>query len=222
MDQTKVANFWRTVVDKGHALDALLAVAPSAFNALEAFELTCEIEEMMRRAVSDIDPLLSADLEQGYGNGDRVLMIVITCNLNPAGIEAVQQLVATAPALPPCFQVCAFRPPVSRERMCQRGFLSVHGTDIQVEQVRFMALPSRAAPGTFDIACIVPPSSQTEMDPDKVPGAFAAYTVLSLGIGELRFMTRIKGLKVAVMEAAPEEAVAAWDLLEIIDHAPMQ
>jgi hypothetical protein len=46
--------------------------------------------------------------------------------------------------------------------------------------------------------------------------------VLIMGIGELRFMTRIKGLKVAVMEAAPEEAVAVWDLLEIIDHAPMQ
>jgi hypothetical protein len=222
MDQTKVERFWQAVVDRGNTLRALLNVSSSDFKAIEAFALTCEIEEMVRSAVSDIDPLLSADLEQRYGNGDMALLIVITCNGNSAGIEAVQQLVATAPALPPCFQVCAFRPPVPKERLCQRRFLGVYGTDIPVEQVRFMVLPSNATPGIFDIACFVPPSSKTEMDPDKVPGASVAYMVLIMGIGELRFMTRIKGLKVAVMEAAPEEAVAVWDLLEIIDHAPMQ
>ena len=222
MDQPKVEKFWQAVVDQGTVLDELLAASPGVFKAQEAFERICEIEETMRSAVHDIDPLLSADLDHGYSNDAKVLMIIVTCNDNPAGIEAVQQLVAAAPAVPPCFKVCAFRPAIPKERMCERGFLSVQGTQLHAEEVRFMALPAHAMPGTFDIACFVPPSSQTEMDPDKVPGAFAAYTVLSMGIGELRFMTRIKRLKVAVTEQVPDEAAFAWDLLDTIDQAPTQ
>jgi hypothetical protein len=89
MDQAKVEKFWQAMLDQGHALDALLAVSPSVFRAHEAFELICETEEIMRSAIHDIDPLLSADLELGNSNGDRVLMISITCHDNPAGIEAV-------------------------------------------------------------------------------------------------------------------------------------
>lgn len=222
MDQIKVQRFWQAVADSGNTLCTLLDVSPGDFKAGEAFALICELEEMMRRAVPDIDPLLSADLEHHHGNGNMALLIVITCNGDSAGIEAVQQLVAAAPALPPCFQVCAFRPPVSKERLCQRHFRSADGTDIPVDQVRFIAVPSNAMPGTFDIACTVPPASKSEMDPDTVPGAALAYTVLTMGIGELRLMTRIKGIKVAVMAPAPQEAVCAWDLLEIIDQAPMQ
>jgi hypothetical protein len=222
MDQTKVEKFWQAVVDAGDALRALLDVSPGDFKAHEAFALTCELEEMLRSTVPDIDPLLSADLEQGDSGADKVLMIVITCNCNPAGIEPVQQFVATAPALPPCLRVCAFRPPVSRQTLRERSFRSAQGTIIPAEQVRFMVLPGTATDAAFDIACIVPPSCKTEMDPDKVPGAAAAYTVLIMGIGELRFMSRIRSLKVAVMETAPEEAVSAWELLEIIDRAPVQ
>jgi hypothetical protein len=109
---------------------------------------------------------------------------------------------------------------MSRELMCEHGSLIVQGMEIQVEQVRFMALPSHDTPGTFDIGCFVPASSKTEVDPEKVPGAFAAYTALSMGIGELRFMTRIQSIKVAVTQQVPDEAVFAWDLLEILDHAP--
>jgi hypothetical protein len=220
MDQAKVERFWQAMLDQGNALNELLAAPPSVFKAHEAFELICEIEEMMRGAIHDIDPLLSADLELGNSNGDRVLMISITCHDNPAGIEAVQKLVAVAPAIPPCFQVRAFRPPMSREMMCEHGSLMVQGMEVQVEQVRFVALPSHDAPGTFEIACFVPPSSKTEVDPEKVPGAFAAYTVLSMGIGELRFMTRIQRIKVAVTQQVPDEAVFAWNLVELLDHAP--
>jgi hypothetical protein len=222
MDQSKVESFWRAVVDIGNALRARLDAPPSVSKADKIFEAVCEIEEMMCSAVEDIDPLLSADLELDNSLDGGTLTIIITCNDNSAGIEAVQQLVATAPAVLPCFHVCAFRPPMPREKLCEPGLLSVDGTEIQVEQVRFKPLPSHAMPGAFDIVCFVPPSSKTEMDPDKVPGAFAAYTVLSRGIGELRFMTRITRLKIAVVEPAPDEAVCAWDLLEIIDHALMQ
>ena len=222
MDQAKVEKFWQAVVQKGHALDTLLAVLPGEFNAGEALVLTCDIEELMGSAVPNIDPLLSAELEQGYGDGGRVLMIVITCNHNPAGIEAVQKLVATAPELPPYLQVCAFKPPLSQERACKLEFRGALGTNIPVQQVRFLALPGNATAATFDIVCIVPPSCKTDMDPEKVPGAAAAYTVLSMSIGELRMMTRINSIKVAVMDQPPAEAVCAWDLMEIIDKAPMQ
>lgn len=209
-------------MDIGNALRARLDALPSASKANEVFEAVCEIEETVRSAVEDTDPLLSADLDLDSSLDGSALTIVIACNDNSAGIEAVQRLVASAPAVLPCFQVRAFRPPMSKEKLCEPGLLSVDGTDIQVEQVRFKPLPSHATPGVFDIACFVPPSSKTEMDPDEVPGAFAAYTVLSRGIGELRFMTRITRLKIAVVEPAPDEAVCVWDLLQIIDHAPMQ
>lgn len=42
------------------------------------------------------------------------------------------------------------------------------------------------------------------MGPDEVPGAALAYTVLLMRNGELRPITRIMSLKVAVMASAPQ------------------
>ena len=84
-----------------------------------------------------------------------------------------------------------------------------------------MAEPSSTAPGTFDLACFVPNAAVTEMDPQGVPGALVADILLSMGIGELRVMTRVSRIGVAVTDWPPPEALQAWNLVEIIDSAPM-
>ena len=94
------------------------------------------------------------------------------------------------------------------------------GRDVAVQQVRFMAELSTAAPGTFDVACFVPHSAVTEMDPQGLPGALVADVMLSMGIGELRVMTRVNSIGIAVTDQPPSDSLNAWDLVEIIDSAP--
>jgi hypothetical protein len=48
-----------------------------------------------------------------------------------------------------------------------------------------------------------------------------ADITLSMGLGELRVMTRESRIGIAVPEHAPPEAVQASDLAEIIDSAPV-
>jgi hypothetical protein len=58
------------------------------------------------------------------------------------------------------------------------------------------------------------------MDPEGLPGALVADITLSMGIGELRVMTRVNRIGIAVTNQAPPEAIRAWDLIEIFDSAP--
>jgi hypothetical protein len=146
--------------------------------------------------------------------------IAIGCNHDPDGIDAVQALVAAAPPMPPRIQVCAFAPPTPKAMSRELASLEILGKEVPVQQVRFMAKPSTAAPGTFDVACFVPKSAVTEMDPQSVPGALVADIMLSMGIGELRVMTRVSRIGIAVTDQPPPEAVKAWDLVEIIDSTP--
>jgi hypothetical protein len=55
------------------------------------------------------------------------------------------------------------------------------------------------------------------MDPQGVPGALVADIMLSMGIGELRVMTRVSRIGIAVTNRPPPEAIPAWELVEIID-----
>lgn len=174
----------------------------------------------MRNAACDIDPLLSVEIEPVPNNDGVVLSLIITCNHNPEGIEAVQDFVAWAPPMPPRLQACAFTPPLPKETARELDSLELLGREVPLQKVRFLAEPSNTAPGTFDIVGFVPPSGITGMDPEEVPGTVVANVVLSMGIGELRVMTRIRSIGIAVTEKPPADAVAAWDLLEIIDRAP--
>jgi hypothetical protein len=174
----------------------------------------------MRAAVADVDPLLTVEVDQVPANDSAVLRIAIGCNHDPDGIEAVQQIVAAAPAMPPHIQVCAFAQPMPKEMARELASLDILGRKIPVQKVRFMAEPSSMAPGTFDIACFVPDSAVTEMDPEHLPGALVADITLNMGIGELRVMTRVSRIGTAVTNQPPPEAIHAWDLIEIIDSAP--
>ena len=58
------------------------------------------------------------------------------------------------------------------------------------------------------------------MDPLGTLGALVADITLSMGIGELRVMTRVSRIGIAVTDQPPPEAIPAWDLVEVIDSAP--
>lgn len=72
--------------------------------------------------------------------------------------------------------------------------LEILGKEVPLQQVRFMAAPSATVPGILDAGCFVPNSAVTKMDPQSLPGALVADIMLSMGIGELRGMTRVSSM----------------------------
>jgi hypothetical protein len=220
MDQRKARDFWKTVVDSRDTLCAVLDASPTEQGLSDRIQLIGRIVQRLRDIAEEIDPLLSVEVDQVPLDDSAVVRIAIGCNHDPDGIEAVQELVAAAPAMPPRIQVCAFTPPTPKEMARDLASLEVLGKKVQVHQVRFMAEPSTAAPDTFDVACFVPRSAVTEMDPQNLPGALVADIMLNMGIGELRLMTRVRSIGIAVTDQPPPESLNAWDLVEIIDSAP--
>ncbi|WP_156901790.1 hypothetical protein [Azohydromonas australica] len=221
MDQDKARDFWKTVVDAGGTLCALLDASPNDQGLQEGLQHIGWIVQTLRDAAADIDPLLTIEVDQVPAADSAVLRISVSCNHDPDGIDAVQALVAAAPAMPPRIQLCAFTPPTPREMAHELASLEILGKEIPVQQVRFMAAPNTAVPGTFDVACFVPSVAVTEMDPQDVPGALVADVMLNMGIGELRLMTRVRSIGIAVTDQPPPEAIPAWDLVEIMDSAPV-
>lgn len=67
----------------------------------------------------------------------------------------------------------------------------------------------------------MPESTVTGMDPQGLPGALVADIMLSMGIGELRVMTRVSSMGVAVTGQPPAGAFQARELVEIINSAPV-
>ena len=220
MDQDKARDFWQTTVDHGAELCTLLDASPTEDGLQEGLQRIGRIVQTLRDAAADIDPLLTVEVDQVPAGDSAVLRIAISCNHDPDGIEAVQTLVAAAPAMPPRIRVCAFAQPTPGEMARELASLEILGREVPIQQVRFMAEPSATAPGTFDVACFVPSSAVTEMDPEGLPGALVADITLSMGIGELRVMTRVNRIGIAVTNQAPPEAIRAWDLIEILDSAP--
>ncbi|WP_028999973.1 hypothetical protein [Azohydromonas australica] len=219
MDQHKARDFWQTVLNNSAQLCAVLDATPTGHGLRQGLQRIDRIVQTLRHAAADIDPLLTVEVDLVPAEDGAVLRIAVSCNHDPEGIETVQQLVAAAPAMPPRIQVCAFTPPTPKAMARGLTSLEVHGRDVPIQKVRFIAEPSTAAPGTFDIACFVPLSALTDQDPEDVPGALVANIVLSMGIGELRVMTRVSSIGIAVTEQPPPEALQAWDLVEIFDSA---
>ncbi|WP_157119406.1 hypothetical protein [Azohydromonas lata] len=201
-------------------LCAVLDAAPTDHGLQEGLQRIGRVVQTLRDAAADIDPLLTVEVDQVPAEDSTVLRIAVSCNHDPDGIEAVQALVAAAPAMPPRIQVCAFAPPTPKEMASELASLEILGEEVPLQRVRFMVEPSATAPGTFDVACFVPEAAVTAMDPQGVPGALVADILLNMGIGELRVMTRVSSIGIAVTDQPPPEAVQAWDLVEIIDSAP--
>jgi hypothetical protein len=220
MDADKVHDFWQRVLQHSATLAAMLDATVPDHAVQAGIRRIGRIVQTLRSAAADIDPLLSVEVDQVPTDDNAVLRIAISCNHDPAGIEAVQALVAAAPPMPPRLQVCAFAQPIPTQLAHELGLIGIRGREIPLHHVRFLAEPSAAAPGTFDLACCVPAAAVSELDPERVPGALVAHIVLSMGIGELRVMTRVRSIGIAVTDQPPPGSLNAWDLIEVIDSAP--
>lgn len=221
MDSEKARDFWQKVLDHAPALCATLDTTTLAHGLADDLQRIGRIVQALRDAVADIDPLLTVEIDQIPVDGDAgaLLRIAVSCDHDPAGIEAVQALVAVAPAMPARIHVYPFIQPIPQRMARALGSIDVLGTSVPLHQVRYLAEPSGVSPGTFDVACFVPAAATTDLDPDDVPGALVANVVLSLGIGELRVMTRIASIGIALTDHPPPDSLSAWDLPEIIDSA---
>lgn len=144
MNQDRARDFWKTVLDGQATLCALLD-APTNDDGCQEAE---QILQTLRDAATDINPLLIVEMDPVPASDSAVLRIVIGCDNHPDGIEAVRELMAAAPAMPPRIQICAFAPPLPKDLARQLTWVNVLGTKVQARKVRFMAKPSTAAPGT--------------------------------------------------------------------------
>lgn len=221
MDANKVRDFWRMVEDAAGTLCAVLDTSSSDHGLQRGIRHIGRLVQKLRSAAADIDPLLTVEVDQIPTGDATVLRIAVSCNHDPEGIEAVQEVVAAAPPMSPCIQACAFVQPIPKEMAHGLGTIEIHGREVRLHQVRFLTEPSTIAPGTFDVVCFVPTSALTEMDPQDVPGALVANVVLSMGIGELRSMTRVRSIGIAMTDRPPPDSVNAWDVNEIMDSAPV-
>ena len=221
MDPNKARDFWRMVEDAAGTLCAVLDTSSSDHGLQRGIRHIGRLVQKLRSAAADIDPLLTVEVDQIPADDATVLRIAVSCNHDPVGIEAVQELVAAAPPMPPRIQACAFVQPMPKEMAHGLGTIEIHGREVKLHQVRFLAEPSTIAPGTFDVVCFVPTSALTEMDLQDVPGALVANVVLSMGIGELRSMTRVRSIGIAMTDRPPPDSVNAWDVNEIMDSAPV-
>jgi hypothetical protein len=75
--------------------------------------------------------------------------------------------------------------------------------------VCFRAKRGFVAPGTSDIACSVPISAVTGMEPAGVPSASVEDSTLNMGIGELCVLTRASRTSIALTDHVPSEAFKA-------------
>ena len=161
MNQHKARDFWQIVVDSGATLCELLDASAAEHGLQNGLQRIGRTVQTLRDAATNIDPLLTIEVDQVPAGDSAVLRIAVSCNCDPEGIEAVQALVAAAPAMPPRVQVCAFAQPTPREMAHELASLEILGQEVPVQQVRFLAEPSTAAPGTFNVACFVPESAVT-------------------------------------------------------------
>ena len=164
MNQDQAAGFWNTVQAHADVLRAPAHLSPETVEWGEAVEAAIDKLEAIDSAARVYDERLSVEINQvPTGEGSTVLL-AISCGCDPECMDAARTLVEAAPALPPGLSACAFKPPVPREVAESQGPMDLAGTQVDVTAVRYLAKPSEAEPGAFDIACFVPSGAVTDMD----------------------------------------------------------
>ena len=215
MNQQQATGFWNTVRAHADVLRAPAHLAPESVEWGEAVEAAIDKLEAIDAAARAFDERLSVEINQVPTQEGSTVLLAVSCGCDPEGIDAVRTLMDAAPELPAGLSACAFKPPVPREMAESQGPMDLVGKEVDVTAVRYMAKPSDAEPGAFDIACFVPPGAVTDMD-QGVPGSLASQLVLGMGIGELKLMTKVARIGVAVTDAPPAGAVTSWDLDELL------
>lgn len=218
MNHEKMARFWDTVVSYADVLRAPLALNPETQAWEQAVEKSTDVVTVLDDAAREVDQRLSVEINQVWVEGSSAIQVTISCGCDPEGSDAVLALVDAVPALPTGLRSCAFKPPIPKEVAESFGAMEIADKQVSISALRFLARPSATEPDAYDVACFVPTAAVTDMD-HGIPGSLASQLVLGLGIGELKLMTRVAGIGVAVTDAPPADAVTAWELNEILDKS---
>ncbi|NML18034.1 hypothetical protein [Azohydromonas caseinilytica] len=213
MNPDKAADFWQAVLAHADLLRAPALSHPDAPDWEEAIAAVSHAVDVLAEAAAAFDERLSVEIDNTPMQDGAAVRLAVTCHGDPQGMEAVLALTGTAPALPADLLVSAFKPPVPREVLAEFSSMDFAGTEVQFQDVRYVAAPSEETPGRYDIGCFLPPSAATEFDAD-VPGISVAALVLGMGLGELKVMTLVARLGVLLTSEPPPDSVSAWELAE--------
>jgi hypothetical protein len=215
MNQQEASGFWDTVLAHADVLRAPALLTPESFEWSQAVDEAMDKVDLIDDAARAFDQRLSVEFNQVPAGEGSTVLLAVSCGCDPAGIDTVRALVDAAPALPAGLSACAFKPAVPWALAEGQGPMDLLGKEVVVQTLRYMAKPSADEPGAFDIACFVPTAAVTDMD-QGVPGSLASQLVLGMGIGELKLMTKVARIGVAVTAAPPADAVTAWELDELL------
>jgi hypothetical protein len=213
MNEIKAAEFWQAVQAHAVQLRAPSQLNPNAPGWEDAIEGVRKAGEILADAAAAFDEYLSVEIDNTLTQDGAAIRLTVTCNGDPDGVDAVLALTAAVPALPAGLLVNAFKPPVPRQVLADFSTMDFAGTEVQFQDVRYVAAPSAESPGRYDISCFLPPEAATVLD-DDIPGITVAALVLGMGLGELKMMTLMARLGVLLTTEPPASSLSAWELAD--------
>lgn len=215
--RTKAARFWTVV--QGQVKD-LLATAqrlgdPATHEA--ATQRLYELAPALGKAARQFHRELGVEFNPISPPPGSRLEILITCDGNGAGMEAVRDLVALVPALPAGLNVRAFRPPMPPE-VIEASEVEIGGKKVHLADLRYVATPSAQHAGRFDVLCYAPWQAVTPDDRGN-PGSVVAMLALGHGVGEERLLTRVGEVRIELTFQPAEQGLRSWELIPVLDQA---
>jgi hypothetical protein len=217
LTKAKAAKFW--AVAQGHVKE-LLATAQALSDAAThdaATQRLYELAPVLGKAAQQFHRELGVEFNPISPPEGSRLEILITCDGNGAGADAVRELVAAAPALPAGLNVRAFRPPMPPE-VIQASEVEVAGKAVKLSDIRFAAAPSAQHAGRYDIQCFVPWQAVAPQDRGQ-PGSVIAMLALGHGIGEERLLEKVGEVRIELTFKPAEQGVPSWELIPVLDQA---
>src|SRR5690242_8121491 len=97
MDPNEARDFWQTVVDAGDKLGPVRRAPAIERDRQQGIQRIEQIVQTLQDVATDIDLLLTVAGEQVLDGDSAELRFIIGCNYDADAIEAVQQLMASAP-----------------------------------------------------------------------------------------------------------------------------
>jgi hypothetical protein len=214
--RTRAAKFWAVVQGHLKELQATAQRLEDAATRDAATQRLYELAPALGKAAQQFNRHLSVEFNPVSPPPGSKLEILVTCDGNGAGLEAVQDLVALAPALPAGLNLRAFRPPMPAE-VIAASEVELGGKKVKLADLRYVATPSAVHAGRFDILCFAPWQAVTPDDRGH-PGSVVAMLALGHGIGEERLLSRVGEVRIELTFQPGDQGVRSWELCEVLDR----
>lgn len=217
LTKAKAAKFWTVVQGHVKGLQATAQALSDPATRDAATQQLYDLAPVLGKAAQQFHKELGVEFNPVSPPEGSLLEILVTCDGNGAGADAVRELVAAAPALPPGLNVRAFRPPMPPE-VIQASEVEVAGKSVKLSDIRYAATPSAQRAGRYDIQCFVP--WQAVAPQDRVsPGSVIAMLALGHGIGEERLLEKVGEVRIELTFKPAEQGVPSWELIPVLDQA---